>query len=107
MYKIYLQSKKDSLINDSFYYDQKLVLGTCVLHSNVSHEVIHCREVSELYTTEQIKEQFIKVLNKTYHQCTESEMDYILYSLDKEMLISSEEVNKEESQIKGFYDEKL
>ena len=82
MYKIYLQAKKDNSINDSFYYDQKLIFGTDVLHSNVMHTVVHSREVSDIYTTEQIKEQFINVLNKTYHHCTEAEMDYIIYSLD-------------------------
>lgn len=104
MLKIYLQSKKDTKIDASFYYDQKLIIGTDVLHNNVLHTVVHCRDVSELYTTEQIKEKFLKILNKTYHGCSESEMDYILYALDKETLECSEELNKEESQIRNVYD---
>lgn len=96
MKKIYLQSQKDSQINDSFYYDQKLQEGTEVLHNNVMHTVIHSRDVSDIYTTEQIKEQFVNVLNKTYHGCTESEMEYIIYSLDKETLHIAEELNREE-----------
>ncbi len=104
MYKVYLQAKRDAQINDSFYYDQKLQLGISVLHNNVLHEVVHCREISDCYTTEQIKEQFVSLLNKTYHNCTESEMEYIIESLDKETFHIAEELNKSESENRSCYD---
>ncbi len=97
MYKVYLLSKEGN-ISANFYYDQKLMLGTTVLHNNIMSEVIHCREISEIYTSEQIKEQFINVLNKTYQNCTENEMEYIIESLDKETFHVAQELNKLESE---------
>ena len=95
MYKIYLTAKRDSQIESSFYYDEKLQPGLDVLHNNTMYETIHSREVSEIYSSEEIKEEFIKVLCKAYHGCTDSEMDYILYSLDKKTVDNLNEMSHE------------
>lgn len=107
MYKHYLQSTNDPLLTDSFYYDQKLPLGTPVMHSNIMHEVIHSRQVSDIYTTEQIKEQFIHILNKTYLHCTDNEMDYIIEKLDQETFYVGEQLNNLESSNTSFDSDKI
>ena len=107
MYKTYLQAEKDPYINNSFYYDTNLAIDTIVFHNNLVCKVIHTRNVSEIYSSEEIKKEFIDVLNKTYHNCTDSEMDYIIYSLDKKIIQSSEELNKEESSNRFSYEEGL
>ena len=95
MYKTYVQSEKDPNINDSFYYDSELPIDTAVLHNNMMHKVIHIRKMSDIYSSKEIKDEFIRVLNKTYHGCTDAEMDYIIYSLDKKTVDNLNDMNHE------------
>jgi len=95
MYKIYLTAKRDSQIESSFYYDEKLQPGLDVLHNNTMYETIHSREVSEIYSSEEIKEECIRVLNKTYHTCSENEIEYIIYSLDKKTVDNLNDMSNE------------